>query len=91
MNPFKSLGDLNQMRQQAVQIQKTLASKTYQVNEDGIRIVITGDQKIVEFEIQGNTNELVKEKLNKAIKLSQEEAAKELTSMAGGLQGLLGK
>lgn len=91
INPFKSLGDLNQMRQQAVQIQKTLASKTYQVDEDGIRIVITGDQKIVEFEIQGNTNELVKEKLNKAIKLSQEEAAKELTSMAGGLQGLLGK
>lgn len=91
MNPFKSLGDLNQMRQQAVQIQKTLAGKTYQVDEDGIRIVITGDQKILEFEIQGNTNELVKEKLNKAIKLSQEEAAKELTSMAGGLQGLLGK
>lgn len=91
MNPFKSLGDLNQMRQQAVQIQKTLAGKTYEVNEDGIRIVITGDQRIVEFEIQGNTNELVKDKLNKAIKLSQEEAAKELTSMAGGLQGLLGK
>ena len=91
INPFKSLGDLNQMRQQAVQIQKTLASKTYVVDEDGVRIVITGDQKILEFEIQGNTNELVKEKLNKAIKLSQEEAAKELTSMAGGLQGLLGK
>ena len=91
INPFKSLGDLNQMRQQAAQIQKTLASKTYQVDEDGIRIVITGDQKIVEFEIQGNSNDLVKEKLNKAIKLSQEEAAKELTSMAGGLQGLLGK
>ena len=91
INPFKSLGDLNQMRQQAVQIQKTLASKTYLVDEDGVRIVITGDQRIVEFEIQGNTNDVVKDKLNKAIKLSQDEAAKELTSMAGGLQGLLGR
>lgn len=91
MNPFKSLGDLNQMRQQAVQIQKQLASKTYTVEEDGVKIVISGDQKIIEFEIQGNKNDFVKDKLNKAIQLSQNEAAKELTSMAGGLQGLMGK
>ncbi len=91
INPFKSLGDLKKMRDQAMEIQKQLAAETIEVNEDGVRIVITGDQKIQEFEIQGSSNELVKEKLNKAIKQSQEVAAKKLAEMSGGIQGLLGQ
>lgn len=91
INPFKSIGDMNQMRQQAIAIQKTLSEKSIELNEDGVRIVISGDQKISVFEIQGVSNDLVKQKLNKAIKESQDMAAKELSSMAGGLQGLLGK
>jgi DNA-binding protein YbaB len=90
MNPFKGLGDLKKMRDQAMAIQKKLAEERIEINEDGVRIVITGDQKIIEFEIQGIKNDLVKEKLNKAIKVSQETAAKKLQEMSGGLQGLLG-
>lgn len=91
INPFKSLGDLKKMRDQAAQIQKALAEETIEINENGVRIVITGDQRIAEFEIQGVSNNLVKDKLNKAIKMSQELAAKKLTEMSGGLQGLLGQ
>jgi DNA-binding protein YbaB len=91
INPFKSLGDLKKMRDQAAQIQKTLARETIELDEDGVRVVITGDQRIVEFEIKGVSNNLVKDKLNKAIKMSQELAAKKLTEMSGGLQGLLGQ
>ena len=90
LNPFKSLGDLKKMRDQAVQIQKQLAEERIELNENGVYIVISGDQKILEFEIEGVRNEMVKDKLNKAIKLSQEIAAKKLQSMSGGLQGLLG-
>jgi len=90
LNPFKSLGDLKKMRDQAVQIQKQLAEERIELNENGVHIVISGDQKILEFEIEGVRNEMVKDKLNKAIKLSQEIAAKKLQSMSGGLQGLLG-
>jgi len=89
-NPFKSLGDLKKMRDQAVAIQKQLAQERIELNEDGVHIVISGDQKILEFEIQGIKNDMVREKLNKAIKISQETAAKKLQEMSGGLKGLLG-
>jgi DNA-binding protein YbaB len=89
-NPFSKLGDLKKMRDQAVAIQKQLAQEKIEINEDGVRIVITGDQKIEEFEIQGIKNDMVKDKLNKAIKKSQETAAKRLQEMSGGLQGLFG-
>jgi len=91
MNPFKSLGDLNKMRTQAMQIQRELSAEKIEIDEDGVRIVISGDQKILEFSIDGIENDLVKDKLNKAIKTSQEVAAKKLSSMTGGLQGLLGQ
>jgi len=91
INPFKSLSDLKQMRDQAMQIQKQLAEERIEINEAGVHIVITGDQKILVFEIEGVSNDLVREKLNKAIKESQEVAAKKLASMSGGLQGLLGQ
>ncbi len=89
-NPFKSLGDLKKMRDQAMAIQKQLSQEKITLDEDGVHIVISGDQKILEFSIQGIENDLVREKLNKAIKQSQEMAAKKLQEMSGGLQGLLG-
>ncbi|HUW24150.1 MAG TPA: YbaB/EbfC family nucleoid-associated protein [Patescibacteria group bacterium] len=89
-NPFKSLGDLKKMRDQAMAIQKQLSQEKIELDEDGVHIVISGDQKILEFEIQGIKNDLIKDKLNKAIKQSQETAAKKLQEMSGGLQGLLG-
>lgn len=91
LNPFKQLGDLNKMRSQAMEIQKQLANERIEIDEGGVHIVITGDQKILAFSINGIENDLVKEKLNKAIKTSQEVAAKKLSSMSGGLQGLLGQ
>jgi hypothetical protein len=91
INPFKSLGDLKKMRDQAMEIQKALASETIELNEDGVHIVMTADQKILTFEIEGISNDLVKQKLNKALKMSQEIAAKKLAEMSGGLQGLLGQ
>ncbi len=89
-NPLKQLGDLKKMRDSAMQMQKELAQERIEINENGVRIVISGDQKILEFEIQGISNEVVKDKLNKAIKESQELAAKKLQSMSGGLGGLSG-
>ena len=84
LNPFKQLGDLKQMRDQAMEIQKKLAEESIELNENGVHIVITGDQKIQVFEIEGVSNDLVKEKLNKALKMSQELAAKKLAEMSGG-------
>ncbi|MFH1840592.1 MAG: YbaB/EbfC family nucleoid-associated protein [Candidatus Shapirobacteria bacterium] len=87
---LKQLGELKKMRDQAVQIQKQLAARDLTVEENGVKIVITGEQKIKELTVQGVANLVMIEVLNKAIKKSQEMAAKRLQEMSGGLSGLLG-
>lgn len=84
------LGDLNKLRQQAMQMQKNLAAQVITVEENGVKVVITGDQKIVELSIQGIGNPVLNEVLNKAIRKSQELAAKELMNVSGGMGGLAG-
>lgn len=84
------LGDMNKLRQQAMQMQKNLAAQTITVEENGVKVVITGDQKIVSIEIQGLSNEVLNETINKAIRKSQELAAKELMNVSGGMGGLMG-
>ena len=81
-NPLKGLGDMNKLRQQAMQMQQQLAGEQVVVEEGDVKIVITGDQRIVEFSVQGITSDVAVSALNKAIKKSQEMAAKKLQSMA---------
>ena len=89
-NPLKGLGDLNKLRQQAKQMQADLAKEEIRVEQGDIVVVITGDQKIKHFSVQGITSQEAIDALNKAIKQSQEVAAKKLTAMTGGLGGLMG-
>jgi nucleoid-associated protein EbfC len=86
---IKQLANLKKMRDQAMAIQKQLAVEEIEIDEDGIKIVITGDQKLKSLEIDGMSNARVLELINKAIKKSQEVAAKKLSEMSGGLSGML--
>ncbi len=81
---FGKLGDLNKLRQQAMTIQKNLSAQQITVEENGVRIVISGDQRILELEISGMSNDVLNDVLNKAIRKSQELAAKELMNISGG-------
>ena len=85
----KQLGQLKKMRDQAMAIQKQLSAEELVIEEDGVKIVITGDQKLKSLEIDGMTNDRVLDLINKAIKKSQELAAKKLAEMSGGLTGML--
>lgn len=85
------LNDLRKMRDQAMQIQRQLAAEEVVLEEQGVRVVMTGDQKIKELTVTGVTNQILVDVLNKAIRRSQEIAAKKLQEMSGGLDGLLGK
>lgn len=89
-NPLKSLGNLNQLRQQAQKMQKELADEEIKVEQGDIVVIITGDQKIKHFSVQGISSDDAVKVLNKAINQSQQLAAKKLQSMGGGLGGLLG-
>jgi len=85
------LGEIKKMRDEAMRIQKELAAEKVELDEGGIRIVISGDQKVQELEIEGENQARLIEILNKAIKRSQEIAARKVQQMSGGLSGLLGK
>lgn len=89
-NPFKALGDLNNLRKQAKQMQQQLAAESIRVQRGDILVEISGDQKIKMFSVQGITSQDAIDVLNEAIKKSQELAAKKLQEMTGGLGGLLG-
>lgn len=90
-NPLKSLGNLNQLRQQAKKMQDELSKEEIKVEEGDIVVIISGDQKIKHFSVQGVSSDDAVKVLNKAITQSQQLAAKKLQSMSGGLGGLLGK
>lgn len=89
-NPLKSLSDLKTMRDQAKKMQEALSQEQVVVERNGVKVVMTGDQKIIELTINGQEDERVKEAVAEAIRKSQEIAARKLTEMSGGLQGLLG-
>ncbi len=78
------------MRDQAMKIQRELQGEEVEVSKNGVDIVITGDQKIKELNANGKSDNDIKDAVNEAIKKSQEVAAKKLSQMGGGLQGLLG-
>lgn len=88
---FKQLGELKKMRDQAMEMQKALAQEKIEVEEQGIKIVMTGDQRVETIELDGETHHRLIDVLNKAIKKSQEVAARKLQEMSGGLGGLLGQ
>ena len=90
INPFKQLGEINKMRQQAMQIQRELQAEEVIIDKNGVHIVISGDQKIKELSSNGRSDNDIKDAVNEAIKKSQEVAAKKLQQMGGGLGGLLG-
>jgi nucleoid-associated protein EbfC len=81
-NPLKGLGDMNKLRQQAMQMQQQLAQEQVTVDEGDVHVVITGDQRIVEFSVSGITSDVAVSAINKAIKKSQEMAAKKLQTMS---------
>lgn len=89
-NPFGNLGELKKMRDQAMLIQRQLSAEEIEINKFGIKIVITGDQKIKSIEAEGRSDNDIRDAVNEAIKKSQEIAAKKLQSMSGGMGGLGG-
>lgn len=87
---FRQLGDFKKMRDQALALQKQLAAEKAEVDEDGVRVVVSGDLKILELESGDASDETIAKIINKALKKAQEIAAQKLASMSGGLAGLSG-
>jgi DNA-binding protein YbaB len=87
---FKQLGQLSKIRQQAKALQKELEKIKQSEERNGMKVVVTGDQKISYIEIDGEEKKDLTELINKAIKRVQKKAAKKMMEMGGGLSSLLG-
>ncbi|HKC14836.1 MAG TPA: YbaB/EbfC family nucleoid-associated protein [Patescibacteria group bacterium] len=89
MNPFQQIGELKKMRDQAMQIQRELSLVELEVEKNGVKILIDGAQNVKSIQTNNRSDDDIKEAVNEAIKKSQQEAAKKLAAMQGGLAGLL--
>lgn len=87
---FQQLKKLKQLRDQAMAMQKVLAQEFVNIEKNGIKIVMSGDQKVHKVEIDGEEQRNLVDAFNEAIKESQKVAAKKVQEMGGGLSGLLG-
>ena len=79
--------DKAKMLAQAYKLKKAIESETIEVEEAGIKVTVSGDQKIKFLSVNGIENKILVETINKAMKKSQELAAKRMKDM-GGLEGL---
>ncbi|MFZ5932872.1 MAG: YbaB/EbfC family nucleoid-associated protein [Patescibacteria group bacterium] len=88
---LKQLNELRKMRSQAMELQKELEKIRESAEKNGMKVVVTGDQKVAYLEINGQERQDLVELINEAMKKVQKEAAKKMLEMGGGLSGLLGK
>ncbi|MDD4106372.1 MAG: hypothetical protein PHX84_00275 [Candidatus Shapirobacteria bacterium] len=79
--------DKAKMLAQAYKLKKAVEAEVVEIEENGIKIKVSGDQKIKDLSINGMENKILVEVVNKAMKKSQEMAAKRMKDM-GGLEGL---
>ena len=80
-NPLKGLGNLQQLQQQAKQMQSALQQEEITIEKDGIVIIMRGDQRIINVEIDGVMENRIADAINEAVKKTQELAARKLLQM----------
>ena len=79
--------DKTKMLAQAYKLKKAIEAESIEVEESGVKVMVTGDQKIKFLSVNGVENKILVDTINKALKKSQEMAAKRMKDM-GGLDGL---
>lgn len=79
--------DKAKMVSKAYKLKKAIESEILEIDESGIKITVSGDQKVKFLSVNGVENKILLDTINKALKKSQEMAAKRMKDM-GGLEGL---
>lgn len=78
LDKLKMLGDLKKLRAQALAMQKKLAQIEVEVDQEGVAVVASGDQRIKSLRVEGEEKEKIREAVNQALKGAQERAAQEM-------------
>lgn len=89
---LKQLGDMNQMRQTAQKIQQQLAAEKVEIVKQTakglLKIVLTGDQKVIEVSWDGARDYELEAALGEVLYKSQMVAAGKLQQLSGGVGGM---
>jgi hypothetical protein len=80
--------DKAKMMAQAFKLKRAVEAEIIDFEENGIKIKVSGDQKIKYLSVNGVENKILVDTINRAMKKSQEAAAKKMKDM-GGLEGLI--
>jgi len=89
-NPLKGMGELNELRKQAMQLQNALKQIVIFEEKGRASVEMTADMKIKSVKVSGEEMNDLRDCLNDAIEKSQKKAASKMQEMGGGLGGLLG-
>lgn len=79
--------DKAKMMAKALKLKKAVEAEIVEVEDSGIKIKVSGDQRVKFLSVNGVENKILVDTINKALKKSQESAAKTMKDM-GGLEGL---
>ena len=89
---LQQLKELKKMRDEAMQIQRTLDAEVVEVEKHGVKVRVTLAQRFVSIETNGKSDSDIAEAVNEAVKESQKQAARKMQGMAGmdSLKGMFG-
>lgn len=90
MDKFRQMRELKRMRDEAMKLQKQLAQIQVTESKGNVEVTMTGDMKVVSVTVDEETNNDIKDAVNKAISEAQKKSAQKMQEMGGGLAGLLG-
>lgn len=94
LDGVKQLGDLNQMRKTAQQIQQQLSLERIEIVKNTskglLKIVLSGDQKVLEVSLDGVRDYELEAAIGEALYKSQMVAASKLQQLSGGMGGMTG-
>lgn len=85
-NPLSALGDLRKLQQQAQQMQQALQKEEVTVEKNGVRVVVRGDQQILEVAVDDIIENRIADAINEAVKKTQELAARKLIEISQNQQ-----
>lgn len=81
-NPLSGLGDLQKLQQQAQKMQSALQLEQITIDRNGVKIIMRGDQQILEVTVDGVIENRIAEAISEAVKKTQELAAKKLIEIS---------
>ena len=81
-NPLAGFGDLRKLQEQAQKMQSALQLEHVEVEKNGVKVKVRGDQVISEIEIDGVIENRLVDAINEAIKKTQELAARKLIEIS---------